>query len=333
MTTPMTLKEILSHYDKESLKHIAEGQNIVLRSRDTKAIMIEKIHEYISAPTVMENYFLCIDNEEWKALKKVRHTTTTFIDMEEMDFPVLYAGAYIAYADGLGIVIPDEIKEYFDKTNNMEFTQRRRRRYWLLQCINAAVVLYGIAPISTLVPLFNRRKKYKSNIQEIRQEIHQIPANIIDGLLRDDTLYALDLWPDDRGLLKAQGDKPFYIPTVKEIEELDASPLITSDYVANLLRFIDAHSEMDVIDQYQLLISVQNFLRNDYRMQYVVDTISEFGVSLKSEDDVHLLATILMTLSNHTRKVANRGFMPVELTSSNQKSSKIIDFNTWNHLN
>jgi hypothetical protein len=333
-----TLEENLRQYDKESLKCIADDKKIIIKSHDTKEGIVQKIVKVMMNPKVIETYLLCMKDDEVRNVQKAAVKKTLFVNMKEDDFPVLYAGAYAAYADGWGIAIPVEITNRLNQMYTQTFVQRRIRCCWLLDCMKVATVLYGIVPIRILMTLFNQHKKYRTTSNALIEEIKKIPQDIFPFVLEGTTIYTIMAGIDDDVLLNAQDDKPFYIPSIKEIEDLSCSYIPDSPYIRNLEHcFLQVfhYPEDGLLD---LVSHIYTMSLYDDSLKTMLDFLEEEGIILTDDTGLEVLTRALVDLSNHTRKLVNRGFMPVELSNyhmndknSSPHPSNIIYVNDWKH--
>ncbi len=91
---------------------------------------------------------------------------------------------------------------------------------YLLCCLRVVRILYGIAPMSVLQNLLEQNPAVHMTEDEIRTAIADFPPEFRKYVVVKNTIYNIELYPDDRGLREAQDDKEFYIPTLKEIREL-----------------------------------------------------------------------------------------------------------------
>ena len=332
MPQEYTLEQSLNFFDKASLRNIAEDKKIPYRTNDTKASLVKKIHSYIAKPKVIEAYFLHMEDDEIKALKKAVHSRDAARQMTENDFPSLSLGIYANYTEQRGINIPTEVKEAFLHIDKEEFRKKRKRRLWLLQCLNAANLMYGIAPIDSLVKMFNRHKKYTTTAKDLLWELQSMPADLMSGELHGETYYFAGLWPDDHGLWETQGDTPFYIPSVQEVQDLYDDLLTGATNPQQLMDFFLNHAG-DLEDEmlYQALLGTHLLLVNDVPIPAIIQEMKLEGLDLTDQEERILLPKLLADYAYHTRKVDLRGFKPCDLEKHKptDNRSNLIEVKNW----
>lgn len=323
-----SLEESLKGFDKASLKSIAQEREIPYKSGDTKNTLIKKILSVISSDKVMEAYFLAMDDEEMNNFKKILKLHGEPHCLTAADFPILSTGLYADFSANFGVSIPKEVKDAFNRIVKGDFQKRRRRRLWLLQCMNVANLLYGIAPIDILAKLVNRNKKYKTNTQDLLAEIQSIPCELMMGKIHGDTFYAAGLWPDDKDLLAVQGDKPFYIPTAEEIQTFFDDSFSHSPYVNEVTALLRQATGADEEELSHLVLMIQSQFISDLPISEVIHFLEAQELNFRNENKLNSLLQALANLSNHTRKITNRGYMPIELAPP-KPTSNLIQVKNW----
>ncbi len=329
-----SLKKSLELFDKDSLKHIAKTKHLQFKSNDKKAVLVEKIHAYIADPHVMEAYFITMDDMEMDAFKSALDSKETARQMTDDDFPLLSVGIYANYAEDYGIEIPTEVKEAFSALDKKELQKKRKRRLWLLQCLNTANLLYGIVPMDNLAKLYNRHRKYRISADELRHELESIPPDICLGELHDDTYYLGGLWPDDRTLLQSQGDTPFYLPSEEEIQDLYEDPLASAPFLGDLIEFFISHMpDMDENILRGLLITVHTLFMSDCPVEPIIQQLKHLHIILSEKEETITLPNLLKKCSYETRKITNRGYTDKEreekADAQAQPRSNLIEVKNW----
>ena len=72
----------------------------------------------------------------------------------------------------------------------------------------------------------------------------------------------------------------------------------------------------------EVLYSVYAMMRMDWPMQETVDGFEKFGFSFKGPQEIFEFARLYQEMSNHTRKIANRGLTPAEMSEEWENAAK-----------
>jgi len=136
---------------------------------------------------------------------------------------------------------------------------------------------------------------------------------------------------DSLDLLQKQGDKPFYIPTVREIETCQDELLTPNPYEQNLIAFFNSTYEMDNNMLYKLLSIIQVCAIDDGSPEEIFDILKTQGLIFQNKSERALLLNFLSKYVAHTRKTSNRGFKDVELNQQNSTDvkSNLIQVDNW----
>ena len=181
-------------------------------------------------------------------------------------------------------------------------------------CMEIEDLLYGITPLEVLAKLTQTNPESAMNEKEVEEAFGKIPPDIQEYILEDGKIYAKTLWPNDHGLLKAQGKKSFYIPSEEEIRQME---------------------ELGVIADLEKLESLQRELVRRFRvsekeagiasgiiavcftggggLDNAFEILEEFDMVVNSEKQMKQLSDRLQALRNHTRILTNRGYTPLEM--------------------
>ena len=75
-------------------------------------------------------------------------------------------------------------------------------------------------------------------------------------------------------------------------------------------------------DAEEVLYSVHAMMRMDWPMQETVNGFEKFGFSFKGPQEIFEFARLYQEMSNHTRKIANRGLTPAEMREEWETAAK-----------
>ncbi len=322
----VSLEEIFSDYTKEDLKDIAKDKGMKGISKCNKSILIQKLIEHMLQPDRIKSYFLCLHDEEIKEFEKACKVDGLYTPEEVGNFTVLYDACYVGSLLDGRFVVPKEVKEAYETFQGTEFEEERKKCSYFLCCLDTANALYGITPISILEQLVVKNPEVQMTKEEMKLAMNQIPEEINECILVEDTIYRRDLYPDDRELLMAQGDIEFYIPTLKEIIEFGKNGYISdSREIKKLKQFLmkkmgAVPEEADIACRIMQLQMTAGCDSED-----LFHIFEELNLGVHSESQERELAKHVEDLWNSTRMLINRGFTQREFVLKNNNGQALIE--------
>ncbi|QOR36282.1 SEC-C domain-containing protein [Clostridium sp. 'deep sea'] len=181
----------------------------------------------------------------------------------------------------------------------------------------AAVNLYGVIPLEKLAYIINTQNDCSLNREDLVNVYHQNPEEFVDLYIEDNHLfsaYVNDLYGDYKNLLKAQADKPYYIPEKEEFLQYT-----TSDYISNA-KFL---TELENFFKKNKLIRNEESLKeliNDVKiisstegtLSEIMKYIDDYGVVFNSEKQFDKTVRMVVRVVNNSRICSNRGHTPNE---------------------
>lgn len=198
-------------------------------------------------------------------------------------------------------------------------------------------LIYGIAPVSVVMDMLNTDPEVYLTEQEVREIIKNMPLEYAEYVLKGNMIYHKALYPDDRGLLKAQEDKKYYIPNKEEIIDLGIKGYLPNNRELKKLVNYFVYQEGASYQQASFTgMLIQRSICGDCTMQEIFAILEE--QELISDDDKKLkkLIGLVDDLWNNTRMLLNRGFTPNELKREERltpvaplmqpKASNVISF-------
>ncbi len=323
-----TLKSILEDFDQEPLFEIAEEKGITGNLHCGKKRLVEKIAAKMLQPHVLRTYFLYLQDEEIQEFENAAKHRGLYTCK---NFPLVshvYNAAYIGVLEDGRVSVPQDVWQVYQAIANAQFHEKRRTYSYVLACMRTAGILYGIAPIDILLQMINQHPKICLTVTELEQIVNEIPPEYNTYLLKNKTFYHMEFYPDDRGLLGAQGNKEYYIPTVKEICEMGMYEYFASD--VSLIKFKKFLQKELAASNDEAEIAakiIQRKICSDCELQEIFDVLGDMALidGENSLDMIDKLAKQILHLWNCTRMILNRGFTPDEI-SRQKDQSKVIDF-------
>ncbi|MDD4691323.1 IS1096 element passenger TnpR family protein [Eubacterium aggregans] len=310
-----TPESILRQFTVSELKEYARELRIERPYKLRKAELIDAITAKICDPQQITWDFSVAYREEVDHLLEGMKTGNLPF---RSDFPALLLFNGYAYEEEDGIAIPRQVATALKKTlKSASFEKQRakesRYREYLETCLN----LYGICddeqPGKVMATCTGESPDYWS----FEHLVSRCPF-LRDALCLKDG-YWMPWFFSERDmaspLLQEQGDKPYYMPTVQEVETHFAGDTLqeTPQAWALVQELIHRHhlhrdKAREMCTRLQFWTKIGLSLR---------DTFSAFTQELDdSLDDAAMerLAPLLMAFHNSTRMYSNRGFTPDELS-------------------
>ena len=218
------------------------------------------------------------------------------------------------------VIIPDEVREAYEEVHSDELTLRWRKRNWMYKCIEAGKYLYGVMTYDVLKSLFALRYP-GGDIVEVMELFDSTPLYyqwfterdgklVLNGFEKDDYYKYLEQ--------QVQGDIPFYVPNVEEVEELyEQGSLISRESHQKLKEFIEktfgCGSDTAALKVHDLYETVNNHMRvNDAVESFIhggsdrddeADDLFEFG----SDEERFRFTELYIEMSRDCRIRDNRG--------------------------
>ena len=329
-----SLADIFEDYEKEDILEIAKGKGVQNISKCNKSTLSKCLVTHMLQSEVARKYFLCLQDEEIEEFEKAIKENGVYEPEKAGRFLILYEAAYIGMLDDGRVMVPKDVAVLYSSFKGKAFDEERKQISYLLCCLRTISCLYGIAPFQVLVKLMNRNQLVQMTEEEINAAIHNLPPEHNEYVIAKDVIYNADLYPDDRGLRAAQGNKEFYIPTMDEIIEFGTKGYSKKSIEANklkqfLIRKMDAMPEEA---EFACGI-IQMQITGDCQMQDIFNVFEDLGLALKKESQIQELVECINELWNNTRMLLNRGFTPNELLIEEQKmlrplsgKGNVIDF-------
>ncbi len=324
---PPTLRDMFSCFAKEELLSIAEQKGIEVRHGMRKQDIIRQLTKKMLDPRVMEEYFLCLSDEEVLSLQQLLADPDDFEEEPQHSFETLSNAGYIAETPEFEIVISRDVAAGFIPfavDMGEDLYERRRKRTWLIDTMLAANILYSVTPLDVLCRIYNQGGIGDLKPSELKRETAKIPPDLIMGYWqRGDVFISEDLDEDEvQMILESQGDGDFYIPGTEEIP-LFAQGLALADPSDEqaLARFFHETLSYDEEETVEIMRHIHWSFLAGAPVSFVRDMLKDDGYfdALTKEQDV-ALRRLLNHLHDSTRSVANRGFTPNEIKEQQREA-------------
>lgn len=329
----MTLKEFFDEaYSKESLVNIARDLKIRGYSGLRKADLIDRIVEGFCSENWLKNRLGSLTDEQMNVFRKAYKAPYTITDAD-LQYIMALNSYWIAYIDeDYRINIYPEIAAVWPEMDDEAFRIEQGKKGWMMKCIEFFKTYYGIAPVETVHKLYSQ--KIPCTAGEMLELLQEIPVDMLDcivmpmeehkgkwregdpiktelGLLVHRSLLEED---EMMALLRQQADKPFYIPSVQQIEELEKEEYASSAPAYKKLEtFFVRKMKMEREEAKEWCIQTwMNSYEGEMPTQVIHD-LEEEEIYAEGEQQLRELIGLVMDAHSSTRMIENRGYAPGEL--------------------
>lgn len=330
----MLLRQDLEEYTREQL--LAQARNFELKkcSGLRKTALIDKIMECFCTEEMLRNRLVCLTKEQMSLFRKACDMPQDISIKEIMDGMQLcryWLGSFEESTDRFSVF--EEVVEVFSKIDDENFRKEQNKKGWMMKCVQFFINYYGIAPVEIIYEMYKLR--VKDTIDDMMTMLWGMPVDIVESCIFPMESFGMQDWPKDdpmyssRGLfihipiledgefnylLNQQMDKEFYIPSIRQIEEIcsigyEASSLAYKKLETFFTKKMDMSYEHAVTWCFQVWT-------NSYEGETPTDMInkmSQADIVFKSEKQMNEFVGLLMDAHNNTRMKENRGHKPNEL--------------------
>lgn len=313
-TFDSTLKDVFYDFTKSDIYDIASRKGLKNISKCNKDALIDRLVAFMLQKEEMERYFLCLEDNELSAFETACKANSSE-NLEPLLFQKLYESCYVGMLSNGTYIIPTDVAKMYKTITGSDFTKKRINISYLLCCLNAAGILYGIVPLNVIMDMLKTNPDIHLSEQDVRDLIDRIPMEFNEFFFDGDIFYHAKLYPDDRGLLEAQGDKKYYIPTKAEIMDLAMTGhLPNSRSLKNFRQFLT--NDMAIPSEQAVFAAgvIQSTICGGGNMQEIYDIMEDLYICPMNEMQMNTLIKHINNLWNHTRMLLNRGFTPNELS-------------------
>ena len=315
----LTLKEKMREYSMELLKNYARDFEIKGFSKMKKNELAERVAEELLKPDVMFYRMSIFDDKDIKLFERGFNGKIDVGDDDEAFEIVCKLNDlnYIALSRGV-FLVPCDVLEAWKKIRTDEFERYRKRSSWVWKCVHFAEELYGVCPVENLLDVVNAKKGIRMNAEELADIYDHFPYDQLWSS-RIDNLIVSDVYSSNLDALKdlrmSQGNKPYYVPTPDEVEELYRTlALVSENSYQDLNRYLKNDLFMDPEEAYDIVNELWDNVStgDDYQenLQWLLDQLD-----FERDDQAEKVINLFMECMNNTRLISNRGFKPTELFS------------------
>lgn len=331
----MLLQEHLEEYTREQLLEQARLLELKGCSKLRKADLIDRIVKSFCTEEVLRTRIACLTKEQIDIFRRACDTPQDISINQAKDAMLLcrdWIGSFEAVTDRFCVF--EEIIAVFDKIDDEAFRADQRRKGWMMKCVPFVINYYGIAPIEVVYKLYSLKIK-DSSVDDMINMLWDMPVDIVECCFLPMDRLGVSDWPQDdpvyspRGLfihipilenresdwlLEEQSDKPFYIPSIQQLEEIDnmgyeASSIAYKKLETFLLRKLGMPRELATV--YCLRVWANSCDGNS--SSDIIDELLNGDEPSVNEGQMDEFIELLMNAHNNTRMKVNRGHKPNEI--------------------
>lgn len=313
-----TFTDYLKEKTKKELISLARLHHMTGYSVLHKNELSEKLGDFLLLPEILYSFFVYLGEDELHTFFHYNNSSDPTLLQR-----LLEGGYCFQQTDGT-FVIPEEIKTSSIFTNS--FWKDHKKKSFLADCLNAAGYLYGCAPVSILLKLYNDNSVYSLTRERLMKEIYELPDYYNHFIIQNDLIIHKSLYNNNlyQRIQQCQGTLPFYIPTREEILHLSRYGAFPEDTCSR--RLSSCLSRLLIID-FSSAQNISRIIQAIYRQGGSIhDAIScltnEWKLSSQLSGDKQLLSA-LNELFAHTRLMLNRGNTASEAVHLKKKKTKI----------
>lgn len=310
---------------KADLEAIAKDLKLVGYNKLSQAELAKKIADSMLNPEYLADVLTQLQDDEIALLLDISSEPDGILPKNEDDERILdeLVNNLLAFRLTNGRMhMPDDLRNLVGDIWNDELEIKRQKRVWMFKCLKIAVYFYGVMTWDVLGQLFSRKFKNIS-AEELRKIYYSTPEYYNDFTIYDGRLMRIGYEEDNyyKNLeLTMQRDKPFYIPSRREIDEfyekdcLLSSPSHHAMY-SFILRTFGCEKEIAELKVAELYKSINyNERLQDVVNQFEDDDINgKEGFVFPSEEAIRKFCDLYMEMNNNSHIISNRGYTPKDL--------------------
>lgn len=309
-----SLTEIFDDYDRADLIEIAESKGLKGISNYSKSSLIKKLTAHMLKPEELKAHLVCLNDVEMASFERAAYTQGLYEVKPDDLFDKLQDSAYLGVlSDGFSIMVPRDVVALYNSFKGREFDAERRKTGYIAACLDIVGLLYGVIPLRVFKKLVDKNTELSMTEAEVRAAIERMPACMHDCILVGDTIYNMNRYPDDKGLLKEQGDIEFYIPSRDEIIDLAIKGCNTSTKEARALRQYlvkKMHLPQEMAESVCAIVQIH--IIEGCGINEIIPLFEQIGIEFENANQLDAFSKYFVDLWNSTRMITNRGFTPKE---------------------
>ncbi len=336
--------EILGDYTKEDLVDIARINNLKGFTKYNKKDLIDFLCKELTKKEVMERYFKFMEQKALKIFEE--DDLKIIIEKGDAAYDELLDGGYVGIQELLfedTVVIPETVKQAYKEHFSGNWYEKAADDRRMLCYLNGLARLYGVCPLEKFTEIYRLHLDIDLEKSALLAICKEIPENKKAFVIKGNKLVLRRINESNviKNLEVGQGDKSYYLPTIKEVEMLGKQGYLPFDkhmraLESYLLPLMD--NEKEAVRM--VCAEIQYIIRIGGRMQDVMDLLEDVLMDFEDWDDLDVLdeeddmneaimnetfVQLMQNVWNHTRMVANRGHYPLEMYQEQQAKADVPD--------
>ena len=314
----ISLSQYLEKIPLVHLKNTANALNITNYEKLNEEELSGKIWYYILNEDNFYRLFLNFNDIEIESFERVLNSSYYIRSKEDDDFSNLMFLRLVIVFENERVIVPSEVAELYKKINTEEFQTERKKVRWIIDILSLIIrPYYGYIPKEKFCLLCRRKTTPVITPSEVMTLYDKILYQLNRCFIRDDLIVSKDLEKDElfQYVKNLHGDKPYYIMSENEIEDIInyGYPLLNSHY-KKLKSFFVQYWHTDIYNIEILLEDVHNTIIFEYGFNDVMKCLNEHGVPQSGVFDTDKFINILQDVYNNTRTYYNCGHTPQEMS-------------------
>lgn len=297
----MLFKDLIEHKNVSELKNFCRWSGLTNFTQVSQINMEETISKIILSKNGLQELIYLLPKCTYELIEEVSNKK---VHLGKANFIAYLSGerALLLTKDADGsIVMPSDVLALFKEINTKELKNEYKIKHHVVSAIKFADAFYGyysIKELDKLIALNSYAAKAPEGIAYYQ--------NIVGSDMTDEDIFTNLSEAEVDELKKVQADKPYYIPTLKELEEFYTFGYIETPELKRFLNVV-AKAINSEESRYFLAFQLQGYLntRNVRPGSYLTGLIAKFK-PLQTLDQKYL-AMLYVAAINSMPVIANRG--------------------------
>lgn len=323
-TGEYTMERWLMEAHPEELEELAELNHLASYKNLTKEELTVRLKELLLNEAHMSQLLLYAGADEYRVfLELTAGGRGGRADLNFVYRSRLLRSCCILTRDTT-LVVPEEVKALCRKIITPEFEAEHEGIETLRKYCSSACYLYGVTPVSLLTKLYNQYEGTRLTEEIMENRCRELMNNGGPVTVINDSIVANELLEQDayRMLLLLQGTKPYYIPPVRGLflqygvlygEAPDQNGL-------ELIRYVREDLDAGQAQANSYFYEAQALIHKNYEMEDLIAAAAKYNITPGTKEQMAGLSERLRSVWNHTRRLGDRGYTPLELEILQKKA-------------
>lgn len=310
-----TFTQCLMGCTKKELVALFKTHHLSGYSSLKKDEMAARLSQYLLQTETIRHLFLYFGDDELHLYQTIEQKGSVSARLKPLLQKFCAAGYCFPQKNGT-FCIPSEMCKRIPKDRNFE--NQRKQVSFFFDCLNAAGLLYGCAPISKIIDLYQAHMSDTMTTQTAISLIGNapsffIPFRVENNLVIHPSLCANNLY---LRIQQCQASSPYYIPSRQEILHLSRYGYFPEDeHTKNLSSALMDYTGFSQEECVELTGEIQAVFRQGGTIQDAREFLEKNYHLSPSLEEKKLFASLNEVFA-HTRLLLHRGYTTAELEKS-----------------